>query len=107
MTLTLTLLLVIFALLIGYGLGRTATPSLRKLEGHLEAIGSSLSQLTKALCGDKDIETSIRMTNDAGFELSAENLAYRGGSLRKIETAIGGLGERVGRLAEAAKKASP
>jgi hypothetical protein len=102
-----TLTLVFLALLIGYALGKTAAPSLHTLDEHLGAISSALQQLTKALCGDKDIETSIRMTNDAGFDLSAEDLAYRGGSLRKIETAIGGLDERVRRLAEVTKKASP
>ena len=102
-----TLLLVAFALLIGYGLGRTAVPSLRKLEERLEAISCTLSQLTKDLCGDKGIETRIKLTNEAGADLSAKELAYNGGSLSKIERVIYSLSERVGHLAEAAKKESP
>ena len=82
MTLTL-LLLVAFAILIGYGLGRSAAPSLRKLEEQLEAISCSLSQLTKGVCGDKGIERSMRLTNDAGGDLSAEDPTYAGGSLNK------------------------
>jgi hypothetical protein len=106
MTLT-TLLLVAFALLIGYGLGRTTAPSLRKVEEHLEAISCSLCQLTKDLCGDKVIETRIKLTNDAGADLSAEDLTYSGGSLNKIERVVYSLGERFGHLAKAAKKESP
>src|ERR1700676_4706039 len=82
------LLLVAFALLIGYGLGRSAVPSLRRLEEHLEAISSSLSQLAKDLCRDKGIERSIPLTNAAGGELSTEDRAYTGGSLNKIERGI-------------------
>jgi hypothetical protein len=82
MTLAL-LLLVAFALLIGYGLGRSAAPSFRRLEEHLETISSSLSQLTKDLCGEKGIEKSMRLTNDAGGELSAQDQGYTGGSLNK------------------------
>jgi hypothetical protein len=103
-----TLLLVAFAPLIGFGLGRTAALNLpQRGKERLEAISCTLSQLSKDLCGDKGIETRIKLTNEAGADLSAEELAYNGGSLNKIERAIYSLNERVGRLADAAKKESP
>ena len=98
------LLLVAFALLIGYGLGRSAVPSLRRLEEHLEAISSSLSQLAKDLCRDKGIERSIPLTNAAGGELSTEDRAYTGGSLNKIERVIQNLDEGARRPADTAEK---
>jgi preprotein translocase subunit SecG len=101
---TLTLTLVFLALLIGYALGKTAAPSLHSLEEHLDAIRSSLEQLTKALCGDKDRERMISMINDDGAELSTEDLAYDGGSLNRIRGEIRGLSDRVVFLAEAASK---
>lgn len=97
------LLLVAFALLIGYGLGRSAVPSLRKVEEHLEAISCSLSQVARDLCGDKGIERNTRLNNDAGGKLSVEDRAYTGGSLN-TEPVIRSLDERVGRLADTAKK---
>lgn len=100
----LTLTLVFLALLIGYSLGKAAAPSLHSLEEHLEAIRSSLEQLTKALCGDKDRERAIRMSAADGAELSEEDLAYDGGSLKRIAREIRGFAERVESLAEAAKK---
>jgi hypothetical protein len=42
-----TLLIVAFAVLIGYGLGRTTAPSLRKVEEHLEAISCSFAPTYK------------------------------------------------------------
>jgi hypothetical protein len=101
---TLTLTLVFLALLIGYALGKTAAPSLHSLEGHLQGIRSSLEQLTKSLCGDKDIERARKMTARDGGELSEEELDYDGGSLNRIEHVIRGLAERVESRAEDAKK---
>lgn len=43
------------------------------------------------------------MTNEAGATLSEEELAYEGGSLKRIEYVIGNLAARVESLAEAAK----
>lgn len=101
---TLTLTLVFLALFVGYVLGKTAAPSLHSLEEHLEAIRSSMEQLTKSLCGDKDMEKAIEETNEVGATLSEEELAYDGGSLKRIENVIGNLATRVESLAEAAKK---
>ena len=101
---TLTLTLVLLALFVGYVLGKTAAPSLHSLEEHLENISSSLDELTKALCGDKRLERSIEMTNEVGATLSEEQLAYEGGSLKRMENVIGNLATRVESLAEAAKK---
>jgi hypothetical protein len=100
----LTIVLVFLALLIGYALGKTAAPSLNNLDQHLEGISSSLDQLTKALCGDKRLERAIEETNEVGATLSEEELAYDGGSLKRIEYVIGNLAARVESLAEAAKK---
>ena len=101
---TLTIVLVFLALLIGYALGKTAAPALHNLDQHLENISSSLDELTKALCGDKGLERAIEMTNEAGATLSEEELAYEGGSLKRIEYVIGNLAARVESLTEAAKK---
>lgn len=101
---TLTIVLVFLALLIGYALGKTAAPSLHNLDQHLEDISSSLEQLTKALCGDKGLERAIEKTNQVGATLSDEELAYDGGSLNRIECVIRSFAERVGNLAEAAEK---
>ena len=100
---TLSIVLVFLALLIGYALGKTTAPSLHNLDQHLEDISSSLDRLTKALCGDKRLERAIEMTNEAGATLSEEELAYEGGSLKRIEYVIGNLAARVESLAEAAK----
>ena len=100
---TLTLTLVILALLVGYALGKMAAPSYRGLEDHLQAIRSSLEELTKPLCGDKNTERAIRMLSADGGELSEEDLAYDGGSLNRIEREIRGFAERVETLAEGAK----
>jgi hypothetical protein len=100
----LTVTLVFIALLIGYAVGKTAAPSLYSLEKHLEAIRSSLEQLTKDLCGDKESENARKMLAEDGGELSEEDLAYDGGSLRRIEHVISGLADRGEGLAEAAKK---
>jgi hypothetical protein len=97
------LLLMAFALLIGYGLGRSAVPSLRKVEEHLEAISCSLSQVAKDLCADKGIERNRRLNNDAGGDLSVEDQAYTARSLN-IEPVIRNLDERVGRRADTAEK---
>jgi hypothetical protein len=101
---TLTMILVFLALLIGYALGKTAAPSLQNLDQHLEDISSSLEELTKALCGDKRLERAIEMTNEVGATLSEKELAYEGGSLKRIEYVIGNLATRVESLAEATKK---
>jgi hypothetical protein len=101
---TLTIVVVFLALLIGYALGKTAAPSLHDLEQRLEDIGSSLEQLRKALCGDEHLERTIDMTNEAGATLSEEQLAYDGGRLNRIECVIREFAERVENLAEAAKK---
>ena len=101
---TLTIVLVFLALLIGYALGKTAAPALHNLDRHLEDISSSLHELTKALCGDKRLERAIEMTNEVGATLSEEELAYDGGSLKRIEYVIGNLAARIESLAEAAKK---
>jgi len=85
---TLTLTLVVLALLIGYALGKTASPSLYNLEQHLKDIKASLEKLSIALCGDKGHEKAIEGMLTDGVELSAEDLAYDGGSLRRIENAI-------------------
>lgn len=101
---TLTIVLVFLALLIGYALGKTAASSLDNLDQHLEDISSSLGELTKALCGDKGLERAIEKTNEVGATLSEEELAYDGGSLKRIENVIGNLAARVESLAEATKK---
>jgi hypothetical protein len=100
----LTLTLVLLALLIGYALGKTAAPSLHSLEEHLEAIRSSLEQLTKALCGDKDIERVRKLIVADGGELGEVELAYEGGSLERIESVIRGLVGQVESLTEVASK---
>jgi hypothetical protein len=101
---TLTIVLVFLALLIGYALGKTAAPSLHNLDQHLEDISSSLGELTIALCGDKRLERTIEETNEVGATLSDEELTYDGGSLKRIENVIGNLATRVESLAEATKK---
>jgi len=102
---TLTLILVILSLLVGYALGRVAAPSFRGVEGHLQSIRSSLEQLTTALCGDRDTERAIEVLAADGGELSEEDLTYDGGSLKRIEGVILGLARHVESVAESARKA--
>jgi hypothetical protein len=82
----LCVVLIVLSLLVGYLLGRTAPQP--DSSGQLEAIQSALEELTRKLCGDKDLEKAIEMTNEAGATLSDEELAYDGGSLKRIEQVI-------------------
>jgi len=63
-----------------------------------------LEQLTKELCGDKQLEEARRALAESGGELGEQDLAYDGGSLKRIEGVIRGLSERVESLAKDTKK---
>ena len=98
-----TIVLVLLGVIVGYALGKAASPSLDKIEQGLESISSSLQKLTKALCGDRLLERAIKETNEVGATLSDEELAYEGGSLDRMSRTLQDLARRVASLTVDAK----
>ncbi len=70
-----TIVLVLLGVVVGYALGKAASPSLHSVEQGLESINSSLQKLTKQLCGDKSLEKSIEFANEVGATMSEEQFA--------------------------------
>lgn len=61
----------------------------------LHDINATLEALTKGLCEDKGTEKAINRMLADGVDPSQEDLAYDGGSLRRLERAIYALSEKV------------
>jgi hypothetical protein len=100
----LCVVLIVLSLLVGYLLGRTASQPQPDYSSQLEAIQSAVQELTNDLCGDKTLEESIRMTHEHGATLTDEELEYEGGSLKRIEWAVGNLSTSLSNIEKALRE---